>query len=138
MAIVRISTTNIIKISLGVTVKISPIRYEEYFENPPFLDNITIPIAIESDEKTLIIVSVDAVFVDLTFVIIRLKNMPKTSIDIKGFLSPKSTPKAIPVNALCPNASEKNAILLFTAIVPRNAKSGETIIVHKSAFFIKS
>ena len=75
-------------------------RYEEYFENPPFFESITIPKAIDNDENTLIIVSVEAVFVDFTFVIIRLKNIPNANIDIIGFFNPKRTPIAIPVKAL--------------------------------------
>ena len=44
---------------------------------------------------------------------------------------------AIPVKAEWPNASEKNAILLFTTIVPKTANIGEINIMAINAFFIK-
>ena len=44
---------------------------------------------------------------------------------------------AIPVKAECPNASEKNAILLLTIMVPNTAKMGVTKIMAINAFFIK-
>lgn len=57
---------------------------------------------------------------------------------ITGFFAPSITPMAIPVNALCPRASEKNAILLFTAIVPSIPNNGVTSRTAIKAFFIKS
>ena len=40
-------------------------------------------------------------------------------------------------DALCPSASEKNAILLSTAIVPSMPNSGVSRTIAISAFFIK-
>ena len=51
---------------------------------------------------------------------------------------PSTIPMAIPVNAECPSASEKKAILLFTIIVPNMAKIGEIKIMARKAFFIKA
>ena len=45
-------------------------------------------------------------------------------------------PIAIPQIAECPSASEKNAILLFTIIVPKIANIGDTNIIAIKAFFI--
>ena len=59
-------------------------------------------------------------------------------IEIFIFDIPKTIPNAIPVNAECPNASEKNAILLFTIIVPKIANTGVTKIIAISAFFINA
>ena len=50
---------------------------------------------------------------------------------------PSTIPMAMPVNAECPSASEKNAILLFTIMVPNTAKIGVTKIMAINAFFIK-
>ena len=49
---------------------------------------------------------------------------------------PSNIPIAIPVKAECPNASEKNAILLFTIIVPNIAKIGVINSIANNAFFI--
>ena len=51
-------------------------------------------------------------------------------------LIPSRVPSAIPVNAEWPNASEKNAILLFTIIVPNIANIGDTNKIAINAFFI--
>lgn len=47
-------------------------------------------------------------------------------------------PMAIPVRAECPNASEKNAILLLTIMVPNMAKIGVTNTIAINAFFINA
>ena len=51
---------------------------------------------------------------------------------------PNNIPIAIPVNAECPSASEKKAILLLTIIVPNIAKIGDINNIAISAFFIKA
>ena len=99
---------------------------------------MTIPIAIEAEEKTLITVSDDAFALLLTLRMPRPNKMPNITIHTIGFPMPRTTPIAIPVKALCPSASEKNAILLFTAIVPSIPKSGVSKRTARRAFFIKS
>ena len=47
------------------------------------------------------------------------------------------TPKAIPVNAECPNAYEKNAILLLTTILPNSPNKSPVNKIAIKAFFIK-
>ena len=49
---------------------------------------------------------------------------------------PNNTPIAIPVSAEWPNASEKNAIFLFTIIVPIIANIGADNNIAINAFFI--
>ena len=49
-----------------------------------------------------------------------------------------ATPTAIPVKAECPSASEKNAILLLTIIVPRIPNNGVMIRTATNALTIKS
>ena len=49
---------------------------------------------------------------------------------------PSTTPMAMPVSALWPSASEKNAILLSTAIVPSMPNSGVMSRIASSAFFM--
>ena len=52
-----ITTKNIAaktKISFFVIDKISPTRYPEYLENPPFADKITIPTAIPAKHPILL------------------------------------------------------------------------------------
>ena len=61
-----------------------------------------------------------------------------TTIDIFVSEIPSIMPIAIPVNAECPKASEKNASLLFTIIVPKIPNSGVMINIAINAFFIKS
>ena len=56
-----IKTPNRIPISPGVILKRSPIKKEEYLTNPPSLDKITVPMAMDVDEKTPIMVSVEDV-----------------------------------------------------------------------------
>ena len=62
--------------------------------------------------------------------------MPNTTIVILVSATPKMTPNAIPVNAECPNASEKNAILRLTIIVPNIPNSGVMINMATNAFLI--
>ena len=68
----------------------------------------------------------------------QIKTIPKITMDrfVSGI--PHTTPTAIPVRAECPNASEKNAILLLTIIVPRMPNSGVIIRTARNAFLIKS
>ena len=54
------------------------------------------------------------------------------------FVTPNTIPIAIPVNAECPNASEKKAILLLTIIVPNIANIGVIKIIAINAFFINA
>ena len=58
------------------------------------------PKAIDIEEKTLIIVSVEAVPASFTRLMASPSTMAKASILITGFLSPSITPIAIPVKAL--------------------------------------
>ena len=51
---------------------------------------------------------------------------------------PRITPRAMPVMAECPSASEKNAILLLTIMVHSRPKSGVMSRMAISAFFINS
>lgn len=55
--IAKISAMNNEKISFLEIDRISPIKYPEYFANPPFMDKITIPRAIPAEENMPIIVS---------------------------------------------------------------------------------
>ena len=95
------------------------------------------PRAIAVEEKTLMMVSEEDI-PSFTFVMARLRKMPKAIIQNKGSHKPKSMPIPTPVKALCPNASEKNAILLLTVMVPKSAKRGASNNTAKKAFFIKS
>ena len=83
-------------------------------------------------------VSEEAILAAFTFVMTKLRKIPNASIARMGLSNPKSTPSPMPVKALCPRASEKNAILLFTAMVPKRAKSGAISTAARKAFFIKS
>ena len=120
-------------ISLLVILKISPTRRLEYLLKFPPLDKIARPMAIQQEENTDMIVSVDAVLLLLIQFNNSAKTTPKTTMErfVSGI--PHITPTAIPVNAECPRASEKNAILLFTIIVPRMANSGVIIIIAKKS-----
>lgn len=62
---------------------------------------------------------------------------PNSSIALIWLCQPSTTPMAMPVSALCPSASEKNAILLSTAIVPSMPNSGVSSTMAISAFFMK-
>ena len=59
-----------------------------------------------ADEKTLITVSDEVLPLLLTFVINSATSTPKAISETSSFLTPKSTPKAIPVKAECPKAKE--------------------------------
>jgi hypothetical protein len=124
-------------ISFGVILNTSPTNKEEYFEKLPPLDNITRPIAVLVEENTEIIVSVDAVL----FLLIKLSNNANTTANamVEMFVSPipRITPIAIPVKTEWPNASEKNASLLFTIIVPNIPNNGVITKTANNAFFIK-
>ena len=93
---------------------------------------------VVDDENTPIIVSTEAVFAFFTFIIAIVNNIEKPNIAISVLSIPSITPTAIPVNAEWPNASEKNAILLFTTIVPNIPNIGVTRSTPSKAFFIKS
>lgn len=129
--------TKSIKISDGSMLKMSPIKYFWYFlKFPPKLKS-TIPKATAVDEKTPIIVSA----LDLPFIFTLMIKNPKSQENMSMltvmFLIPKITPKAIPVSAECPIASEKNDILLETTLVPKIPKSGQAIKTARKAFFMK-
>ena len=119
-------------------LKTSPTKRLEYLLKLPPRDKIARPIAIQQEEKTEIIVSVDAVLLLLIQFSNNAKTIPKITMDrfVSGI--PHTTPTAIPVRAECPNASEKNAILLLTIIVPRMPNSGVIIRTARNAFLIKS
>ena len=83
-------------------------------------------------------VSEETIFADFTFVITKPRKIPKASIASRGSCIPSKTPSPMPVKALCPSASEKNAILLLTAIVPSRANSGAIKTAARKACLIKS
>lgn len=124
-------------ISFGVILNTSPTKREEYFEKLPPLDNITRPMAVLVEENTEMIVSVEAVL----FLLIKLSNKANTTANamVEMLVSPipSITPIAIPVNTEWPNASEKNASLLFTIIVPNIPNNGVITKTANKAFFIK-
>lgn len=134
-------TTNIKNsnnISFGVILSISPTKNEEYLEKFPPLERITSPIAVLKEENTEIIVSFDIRFICLILLSSKANMTANTTIDIFVSEIPSIMPIAIPVNAECPKASEKNASLLFTIIVPKIPNSGVMINIAINAFFIKS
>ena len=126
-----------IPISDGVMLRRSPIKKLEYLAKPPPLDRITVPSAIEADENTPIIVSVEDVLFLFTIEIIMARAMEKSIIAHKGFPIPNMTPMAIPVKVEWPMASEKKASLLLTTMVLKSPKVGATNKIAKRAFFIK-
>jgi hypothetical protein len=119
-------------------LKISPTNNPEYFEKLPPLDNMTRPIAILKEAKTEITVSVDTVFLLLILFRNSANIIPNIKIVILVSIIPNNVPIATPVRAECPRASEKNAILLLTIIVPRIPNNGVIISIASNAFFIKS
>ena len=94
--------------------------------------------AIAAEENTLMTVSEETIFADFTFVITKPRKIPKASIASRGSCIPSKTPSPMPVKALFPSASEKNAILLLTAIVPSRANSGAIKTAARKACLIKS
>ena len=125
-------------ISFGVILKISPTIKPEYCKNAPFLARIARPTAVPSEENTEITVSVDKVFLRLIQFNKKANAIANTIIEILVSDTPRITPIAIPVKAECPSASEKNAILLFTIIVPKIPNNGVIMSMASNAFFIKS
>ena len=108
---IRINRMKSIDKSFNEILKRSPIRKEEYFEKPPYLDKMTIPNAIALDEKTLIIVSDDWAFIWRTKVTAIENTIEKRIIAHTGSVNPRITPIEIPVRAEWPIESEKKAIL---------------------------
>ena len=125
------------QISCFVILKTSPTRRLEYLLKFPPFDRIARPMATEQEEKTEIIVSVDAVLL----LPILFNNSANTTakITMEIFVSgiPHTTPTAIPVSAECPRASEKYAIFLLTIMVPISPNSGVMISIAANAIFIK-
>ena len=101
-----------------------------FFVAKGFFD--TIPRAIAVDEKTPIIVSVEIEFFFSIHQIPIANMIPKIIIDVNSSIL-KIMPNAIPVNAECPNASEKKDNLLFTIIVPIIPNKGAIIINANNA-----
>ena len=102
------------------------------------MDSTSTPAATDVDEKTLMIVSVDAAPVCLIRQISSAQTMPNTSIASKSLDTPSRMPSPMPVSALCPRASEKNAICWLTAIVPSSPSSGVSSRIARSALTMKS
>jgi hypothetical protein len=132
---IKITIKNII--SFKPILKISPTSNPVYFEKLPPLDKMTRPMDILREEKTEMTVSVETVF--LRFILFKSNANTTANTSIAMFVSaiPNNVPIATPVMAECPKASEKNAILLFTIIVPRIPNKGVTIRIARRAFFIK-
>lgn len=131
------NTATSIPISEGVILSKSPIRKDEYLANPPPLERITVPMAIDADENTPIIVSVEDVLFLLTIDIRMARTRENKSMAHKGLPIPRITPIAIPVKVEWPIASEKKASLLLTTIVLKSPNVGATNKIAKNAFFIK-
>ena len=119
------------------TESTSPTSTEEYLANAPPRESTTSPSAIEVEENTLMIVSALILEWCFTNVMSTAQIRPNSSIALIWLCQPSTTPMAMPVSALCPSASEKNAILLSTAIVPSMPNSGVSRTIAISAFFIK-
>ena len=93
-----------------MTARISPISRLEYFANFPPRARISSPAAIEVEENTDMIVSVDADPDCLIRQIRIAQTIPNTSIASRSFRRPRIMPRPMPVRAEWPSASEKNAI----------------------------
>ena len=132
------NTPTNIPISDGVILRRSPIKNDEYLAKPPSLDKITVPMAIEADENTPIMVSVEELLFLLTSEIIMARAIENNIIAHKGFPIPNMTPMAIPVKVEWPMASEKKASLLLTTMVLNSPKVGATNIMANKAFFMKA
>ena len=96
----------------------------------------TNPKAIDIEENTPIIVSVEEVPLFLITVIAIAKQTENKVAPHIGSIPPKSIPRAIPVNAPCPNESAKKDILLLTTIVLNKPNSGVIIKIAIKAFFM--
>lgn len=119
-------------------LRISPTRILEYLLKFPPLDKIARPNATLKEEKTEITVSVDEATRLLIWFKSNANTMANTTMERFVSSTPSTTPTAIPVNAECPNASEKNAIFRLTIIVPISPNNGVITNTAKKAYFIKS
>ena len=131
------STTRYI-ISFLVMLSISPTSRLEYLLKLPPLERIASPTATASEENTEMIVSADAVLRSSIKFKSSEKATAKIIMEIVASVIPKITPIAIPVSAECPSASEKNAILRFTTMVPSMANRGVMTSTAMMLSFIKS
>ena len=124
--------------SVRVMLKISPMSRELYLEKLPPTDSTASPMARPQEAKTLMTVSAPALPRYLIQFKSRANRIPKMIMDKVVSVMPRITPRAMPVMAECPSASEKNAILLLTIMVPSRPKSGVMSRMAISAFFINS
>ena len=115
------------RISFDVILRISPTKRPEYLEKLPPFERITNPRAVLKEENTEITVSVDTVFLLLILFKTSANTMANNTIEILESIIPNNNPIAIPVNAECPNASEKKAIRLLTIMVPRIPNKGVSV-----------
>ena len=104
----------------------SPIRNRENLLNCPPADINISPKAIAVELNTPITVSAPACVLFFMYVISRAKPIENPSSPKISEPTPINAPIAIPVNAPCPNESEKNAIRFETTIVDSNPNSGVT------------
>ena len=123
--------------SCGATARMSPISSEEYFANCPPRARISRPAAMEVEEKTEMMVSVEAEPDCLIRQIRIAHTTPKISMASRSFRRPRMIPRPMPVSAECPSASEKKAIWWFTAIVPSRPSIGVSSSTASRAFFMK-
>ena len=117
-------------------LSMSPIRYELYLLKEPPNDSSASPSASAIDANTLMIVSAPYVVLSLTKFSSTENSTANTIIDRLMSMNPNTTPTAMPQSAECPIASEKNAIFLFTIIVPISANIGADIRMASNAFFM--
>ncbi|CVI72390.1 hypothetical protein BN3660_02575 [Eubacteriaceae bacterium CHKCI004] len=102
------------------------------------MDSTASPTARPQEANTLMTVSAPALPRYLIQFKSRANKIPKRIMDRVVSVMPSITPRAIPVMAEWPRASEKNAILLFTIIVPSSPNRGVISSTAASAFFINS
>ena len=89
------------------------------------------------EENTLMMVSALILEWCLTKVMSTAQRMPKQSMGTIWSRAPSITPRATPVRALCPRASEKKAMRLSTAMVPSIPNRGVIISMAISALRMK-
>ena len=89
------------------------------------------------EEKTPMIVSVDAVLLFWMYVMKMAKATENSTSERSGETEPRSTPMAMPVNAPWPSESEKNAMRFETTIVESRPKSGVTSRMARNALSMK-
>ena len=116
----------------------SPIKKRENLLNFPPVDINIKPNAIAVELKTPITVSAPPCDLFFMYVISRAKIIENAIKPKISSSTPIKAPIAIPVNAPCPNESEKNAIRLDTTIVESIPNSGVTSMTAHSAFRINS